>query len=146
MNGHIFWIVMIIIVMETSSLMVGVMLNSPVWMGFNSQGVLYCFLPKFFMNSFQDFCLLSWNIRGAVNSTGKRVIKDMIRQWKPDVIILLETHCLFSRVAQFWRGQGFHLKFCQEVVGHSGGIWVLVSDCLQCHITLHDLHRQVVTF
>src|ERR1044072_7465465 len=98
------------------------------------------------MDSFQNFSMVTWNIRGAVSATAKRLVKDLLRKWKPDIVILVETHCVFSRVEQFWRRQGYKALFISEAVGHSGGIWVLSVDGLPGQFTLHDIHSQVVSF
>ena len=74
-------------------------------MGFLPYFVLF-YLNLFFMDNFQDFCMLTWNIRGAVSSTAKRVVKDLLRKWKPDIVILVESLCIFSSVDLFWKRQG----------------------------------------
>src|ERR1044072_1932414 len=105
--------------------------------------VLFIFV---FMDSFQDFCILSWNIRGAVNIAAKRVIKELIRQWRPDIFILMETHCLFARVNQFWKKQGYKAIFISEAHGHSGGIWVLAAEGSVYQFDLLDMHHQAISF
>src|ERR1044072_402417 len=105
------------------------------------------FFPSFFVFfSLSLVFMVTWNIRGAVNPTAKRVVKDLLRQWKPDVIVLVETHCVFSRVQQFWKGQGYKAMFISEAIGHCGGIWVLVSEGFTCQLNLHDMHNQAITF
>lgn len=59
------------------------------------------------MNAFNDLSILSWNIRGAVSSEGKRQAHVLIRRYNPMLIVLMETHCQFARVANLWQGLGY---------------------------------------
>jgi hypothetical protein len=58
------------------------------------------------MNAFNDLSILSWNIRGAVSSDGKRQARVLIRRYNPMLTVLMETHCQFARVANFWQAFG----------------------------------------
>ncbi|KAL3566481.1 hypothetical protein D5086_031896 [Populus alba] len=45
--------------------------------------------------------------RGAANQISKRHCKELIRKYHRSIIVLLETHVRFDRVAVFWKRQGF---------------------------------------
>jgi hypothetical protein len=53
------------------------------------------------MNCFDDFIVLSWNVRGAANAISKRHCKELIKKYHPSICVLLETHVQFERVASF---------------------------------------------
>nr|KYP77060.1 Transposon TX1 uncharacterized [Cajanus cajan] len=54
------------------------------------------------MNYFNDFNILSWNIRGAANAKAHRRIRELIKLYKPSIIILLENHCnVFDQAITF---------------------------------------------
>lgn len=65
--------------------------------------LVYLYLPKTVkMIEFQDFNVLCWNIRGAVNMEGRRHIRVLVRRYRPAVVILLETQCSFQKASKFW--------------------------------------------
>lgn len=87
------------------------------------------FLLQFiFMIKFNDFSMLSWNIRGAHNNKAKRHLKDLIRKFQPCILIIMETHIAFARTEVFWHGVGFSPIQIIEAHGHSGGLWVLKNN------------------
>ncbi|KAJ6420916.1 hypothetical protein OIU84_028322 [Salix udensis] len=79
------------------------------------------------MNCFDDFIVLSWNVRGAANATSKRHCKELIKKYHPSICVLLETHVQFGRVASFWNRLVYFPAVIVEANGHAGGIWVLRS-------------------
>ncbi|XP_057452893.1 uncharacterized protein LOC130744751 [Lotus japonicus] len=98
------------------------------------------------MIGFDDVKIISWNVRGAVNEHGKLFVKELIRSKKPDIFILLETRCPFSRVAQFWNSMQFSPSFISEATGFSGGIWVLTNNNSAFSMRLVDMHTQAISF
>lgn len=102
-------------------------------------------LISFFMECFNNFSLLSWNIRGAFSHDAKRKVRDLISNHHPSVFCVYETHGPFVKVEKFWHSMGFKPLFLQEAIGHSGGIWILTSidDVV---FTLMDSMRQAIPF
>lgn len=98
------------------------------------------------MIGFEDVKIISWNVQGAMNENGKLFIKDLVRNKRPDVVILMEPKCQSLRVRRFWTSLGFSFAFVMEAVGFSGGIWVLTNNSSNLSFRLVDLHAQVVTF
>src|ERR1044072_5729051 len=86
------------------------------------------FLSYCSMIGFENFKIVSWNVRGALHNDGKLAMKEIVRHKQPDVVILLETKCQFSRARFFWNSLGFNPIFVQEARGFSGGIWVLLNN------------------
>ena len=90
-----------------------------------------------------DITIFMWNIRGAVNGRGKRRKKEIVRNLKPSLIILVETHSVFSTVERFWANLGYSLVACEEASGHASGLWILsYNQVLQCQI-IDSMHQAV---
>ncbi|XP_057432951.1 uncharacterized protein LOC130725777 [Lotus japonicus] len=98
------------------------------------------------MIGFEEFKLISWNVRGALYANGKLAIRELVRSKKPDVFILMETRCQFRRVSAFWNSLGFFPIHIEEARGFSGGIWVLANTSVPYNFRVIDTHQQVVTF
>lgn len=97
------------------------------------------------MISFNDLSILSWNIRGVVNKEGKRQTRVLIKRYKPLLVVLMETHCQFSRVKNFWCNLGYEDCAISEARGHSGGIWILKSQNCTYDIEIIDSYFQSIT-
>ncbi|RYQ96697.1 hypothetical protein Ahy_B08g092538 [Arachis hypogaea] len=65
---------------------------------------------------------LVWNVRGAASDAFRRTFKDMMKQHKPDLAILLETKCsgdTAKKVIQHLGFTNFIIKEAQGFVGES---------------------------
>ena len=82
-------------------------------------GISLPFIFFVFMN------ILSWNIRGAVNVAGKRVMRELVNKNHLDIVIILEPHYQFAKVSRFWDKLGYFPMAIFEAIRHSSGIWVL---------------------
>lgn len=83
------------------------------------------------MDSFQNFSILSWNIRGAFSRSAKRNIRDIIKS------------VLFDKVENFWASVGYIPVFLHEARGHSGGLWVLSSLGDTVFTLLENMHQSI---
>lgn len=92
-----------------------------------------------------NFSILSWNIRGGAGARGQRRVRDLIKSFHPSLFAIVETHCRFETVEQFWRNAGYELCACSEAVGHRGGIWILAPLNRDFTVQIVDVHFQVVT-
>ena len=92
----------------------------------------------------KNFTILSWNLRGAMSREGRRNVKVLVRKYCPNVVILLETHILFAKVAKFWMGLSYHMVGVSEAQGQSGGVWVLETNNSH-YCSLEDRFQQMVT-
>lgn len=99
----------------------------------------------FFMISFQDFSILCWNIRGAINPAGRRHTRELIKKHNPSMVIIMETHCAFKKAERFWQKLGYEASACSEAQGHSGGIWILVEQKRNYTVSLVECFHQMVT-
>ena len=96
------------------------------------------------MIEFIDFKVLAWNVRGAVNVKGQRHMRDLIKRFHPNVVIVIETHTQFTNVRNFWNNLGYTVEGLVEAQGFLGGIWMLTSGgSFSC--TLVDCFHQCVT-
>lgn len=98
------------------------------------------------MLGFEEFSLFVWNVRGAMHANARLALKEYIRLKKPDVIILVETHCQFQKAQRFWKGQGFLPGCIVEAAGQSGGIWVLYQQHSNVTVSPVDIFAQATTF
>ncbi|KAI7983165.1 hypothetical protein LOK49_LG15G02259 [Camellia lanceoleosa] len=69
--------------------------------------------------------LLFWNCRGAGNNNFKRNFVEIIRTYKPEIIILMETKVTFSSMGDFFNRLGFTASTVVDPVGRIGGIWII---------------------
>ncbi|KAJ1398341.1 ribonuclease H [Sesbania bispinosa] len=78
---------------------------------------------------------------GALGHAGKTYCRELVRKHNPSLIILLETHCPFSKVKNFWESLGYHSCAISEAIGHARGIWILSSE-VEITIDIRDIHPQ----
>ncbi|WMV09781.1 hypothetical protein MTR67_003166 [Solanum verrucosum] len=76
-----------------------------------------------------QFKLVSWNVRGLNNRDKRRVIKNIMGDWKADIICLQETKFITELVRQIW-GDRWVKMACLEASGTRGGAMML-SLCTQ---------------
>lgn len=98
------------------------------------------------MISFEDFCIVSWNIRGVMHEDGKLYVKDLLQHKKLDICIIIEPRCKFARVRHYWNSLSFSPTYLEEAVGFRGGIWVLKNDRTTVSMRLLHQHNQAITF
>jgi L-amino acid N-acyltransferase YncA len=79
------------------------------------------------MDEFLDLSIHTWNIMGVVNMEGKRQTHVLIRQYRSLLVAILETHCQFCRVVNFWNSLGYEQCAIFEAQGQAGGVWLLKS-------------------
>jgi len=74
-----------------------------------------------------QFKLVSWNVRGLNNRDKRRVIKNIMGDWKADIICLQETKLqgnITELVRQIW-GDRWVKMACLEASGTRGGTMML---------------------
>lgn len=79
--------------------------------------------------------VLSWNVRGLNNGPRQKVVRDMIRNHSPDVLLLQETKLtmdsMMGLVPKLWgRGE----CQCVGAAGSSGGVAYLGNPLRFCPI------------
>jgi hypothetical protein len=77
------------------------------------------------MIAFKEFTILAWNVRGFANRKSWNHMHDVVSKYKPNVILLFETHTLFNSAERFWNREGYEKIEIQEAQGHYGGIWAI---------------------
>lgn len=87
----------------------------------------YCIiLPiPFLMNTKNILC---WNCRGAGNQRFARSIREMKRNYNPEIIALLETRVSGEIADNACRGTSMRSWFRTKADGFSGGIWILWDE------------------
>ena len=56
------------------------------------------------MKNFNDFSIMSWNVKGAGSKKGRRHVRNLVQRYRPTLFILLKSHISFGRAVGFWRG------------------------------------------
>lgn len=79
---------------------------------------------------FVSLTIVVWNAHGAAGRAFSLAIKDLCRNWKPDIVVLVETRCSGERAQEVIKRLGFKLQIIEEGAGMSGGIWILWNNPL----------------
>ncbi|XP_019150943.1 PREDICTED: uncharacterized protein LOC109147742 [Ipomoea nil] len=79
--------------------------------------------------------ILSWNCRGLGNLTAIRVLADLVRSKRPQVVFLIETFADSVRMETVRVQLGFANLFCVDADGHSGGLAMLWTSMVQLQVT-----------
>lgn len=80
-----------------------------------------------------------WNYQGAGSSKFLRAFKFMLNHYKPDLVVLLKTHIIGSKVNNIINKLGVTRSHRIEAIGHSGGIWLLWNMDWDIDILVNDL-------
>jgi hypothetical protein len=78
--------------------------------------------------------VIAWNCRGLGNVKAVPSIKDLVRFYKPDFVILFETLCSNNKILSLKYSIGFDHHFSVDSIGHSGGVAVLWQNSAHCNI------------
>jgi hypothetical protein len=78
--------------------------------------------------------VLAWNCRGLGNVKAVPCIKDLVRVYKPDIVILSETLCNNNKISHLKYSIGFDNHFSVDCIGRSGGIAILWRNSAHCSI------------
>lgn len=79
------------------------------------QGVCSFSVLKFIM-------ILVWNLRGAIGEDFSLTLREMKKNLKPKVVVLLETRCSGAVAQKAIKKWGFRNQILEEARGLSGGI------------------------
>jgi hypothetical protein len=97
------------------------------------------------MIGFEDFSMLAWNVRGFANRKSHCHMREILVRFKPDLIVLSETHTAFDSSKRFWEKEGYMKVEVMEATGHSGGLWVLYNISCPYSFTLMESVSQCIT-
>lgn len=81
---------------------------------------------------------LCWNCRGVGNPRTVRVLHDLIRDRKPDVLFLMETIASSNMIEKLRIKFGFANCFSVDRVGRSGGLAVFWKHNVDCGIASYS--------
>ena len=91
-----------------------------------------------------DLKLMVWNVRGAGNRHFLNELKEHLREYKPQVLAILETHISGNRADEVCQRSGFDIWHRVEAQGFQGGIWLL-WDSLEFAIEVVRYQDQFIT-
>lgn len=73
-------------------------------------------------------------------------MREVLRRYKPDVVLLYETHTSFANTKKFWDKVGYLMIVVEEARGHAGGIWVLKNVSTGFGFHVRETMHQCITF
>nr|XP_025652243.1 uncharacterized protein LOC112748247 [Arachis hypogaea] len=62
--------------------------------------------------------------RGAASSAFRRTFKELLKQYKADIVVLMETRISGDNARNAIRNMGFNHFIIEEAQGFAGGIWI----------------------
>lgn len=77
---------------------------------------------------------LSWNSRGLGNSRAVRVLRDLVKTHKPDLLFLSETLVNGNKIRELSGNLGFADYFSVDRIGRGGGLALLWKKTITCYI------------
>lgn len=69
--------------------------------------------------------LLVWNCRGLANPRTVRILCEITKQLRPNIIFLSETLVQTKKMEKVSKQLGFARYFAVDIQGHSGGLALL---------------------
>lgn len=69
--------------------------------------------------------IISWNVRGVAGTNFKRIFKEMVRNYNPNLVLLTKTRLSGDRANSISRSLGYERFVKVDAMGFSKGIWVL---------------------
>ena len=84
---------------------------------------------------------ISWNCRGLGNPRTIRALGDLLRDYKPIFLFLMETISYASRIEEIRVKFGFDHCFSVDRRGRSGGLAVLWKQAAHCQVDSFSSHH-----
>lgn len=97
-----------------------------------------------FISFIMNLNIISWNCGGAASKHFHRICKDLCKEYRVDILIILEPRCSGEKASKVIERMGFDSSWRMEAEGFSGGIWVL-WNAGRFKIFAIDAMRQCVT-
>ena len=86
--------------------------------------------------------ILSWNVQGIGNKTTSRYLKDLIRNYKPDLIFLMETKIGTQKMEELRKQNNFARGEYMDPTGNAGGLAIWSTD--QWNINILSKHKNFI--
>jgi len=78
--------------------------------------------------------IISWNCRGLGNVKAVPALKDLVRVYNPDIVILIETLVHNNKISYLCYSLGFENHFSMDRIGRSGGLAILWRSTIDCFL------------
>ncbi|GMI77447.1 hypothetical protein HRI_001414000 [Hibiscus trionum] len=91
-----------------------------------------------------DISIFSWNVQGCGHQRFIPAAKQFLRDYKPDIVLMVEPRVSGLRAERFIAAMGFPHSHRVEAVGFAGGIWIAWWDTVALDIIIN--HFQFVHF
>ncbi|XP_074347397.1 uncharacterized protein LOC141686251 [Apium graveolens] len=90
--------------------------------------------------------ILSWNCQGLGNPQTVRVLSDLLKSRKPDLLFLSETISYTNKIEELRVKFGFSQCFSVDRVGRSGGLAIFWKHNVNCEVTGYSQNHIDVNF
>lgn len=95
-------------------------------------------------SSFMVVSIMFWNVQGAASQNFHRSFKSLTNNYKPTLVVILESQISGIKTDDFIKKSGFDKSYRVEANGFSRGIWLLWKDFFEVDIVLN--HKQFIHF
>lgn len=96
--------------------------------------VFTCLLILYFMR----FYILVWNYQDATNPKFHRVMKEYLRGFDPNLVILVETRVNGFQANSVVRSIEMLNSHIVEAKGFSDGIWIMWKSCVEVRVEVNN--------
>ena len=100
--------------------------------------------PFFAAIYFMMISIMYWNVQGAASANFRRFFRTIVKSYNPSMVVLMEPRISGVKANEFIKKSGFDHSHRVEVVGFSGGIWLLWQSSIKVEVLLN--HRQFIHF
>ena len=98
-----------------------------------------------YIQHYSSMVVIIWNCRGAGKPLFKPTITELFNIYKPDIMVIVETHIHIDSLIEFFGNLGLTNKEVSEPVGRSGGIWVTWNP-ISINFESLSITRQAIHF
>ena len=93
---------------------------------------------------FMSVSIMFWNVQGAALGEFRRSFRTIIKNYSLYMVVLIEPRTSGVKADDFIKKSGFDYSYRVEVVGFSGGIWLLWRSSIEVEVSIN--HRQFIHF
>ena len=69
--------------------------------------------------------VIIWNCRGALKPSFRKRVTDLVQNYNPSILVVMETHVGGDRAREITNLLPFDGAFHIDSIGYAGGLWVL---------------------
>ena len=93
---------------------------------------------------FMSISIMYWNVQGAASSKFRCSFKTIVKNYNSSLVVLMEPRVSGIKAYEFIKKSDFDNSHRVEVVGFSGGNWLLWRSFIEVDVLFN--HRQIIHF